>query len=281
MPTTRSQVLSIRRIVAGTLILICAGINVLGFLYVSREHKLIEDTITGVTAGYGQTWAELCMDRLVADDKAGLQSVVDAIGSGQNVRRAVVVGPNNRILAAIDQTAIGSTLPGDHVQESRTEGSVHELHPTPTGFFHESGHDFEFSFPLKREGRPLGTLVVAINTAHGNRQAKALALRGLSILIVLTLVIVLAALALDRRLSGAVKRLIVVTQAISRGQLGQRVRVGTGDKLDVLGESVNRMADALRESEQRVQHWHQQLEATIAQRDEELEQSQALLAQRE
>lgn len=57
MPITRSQVLSIRRIVAGTLILICAGINVLGLLYVSREHKLIEETITSMTADHGQTWS--------------------------------------------------------------------------------------------------------------------------------------------------------------------------------------------------------------------------------
>jgi signal transduction histidine kinase len=161
------------------------------------------------------------------------------------------------------------------------EHSVQELHPTPKGFFHESGHNFEFSFPLEKGERFFGKLVVAINTAHGNLQAKSLAVRGIWTLIVVTLVIVLAALALDRRLSGAVKRLIGVTQAIARGQLGQRVSVGTGDELDVLGDSVNRMAVALCESEQRVQHWHQRLEATIAQRNEQLEQSQALLTQRE
>ncbi len=46
MIPTHKSVLGIRGIVAGALVLICVGVNVLGILYVSREHKLTERAIS-------------------------------------------------------------------------------------------------------------------------------------------------------------------------------------------------------------------------------------------
>jgi signal transduction histidine kinase len=89
------------------------------------------------------------------------------------------------------------------------------------------------------------------------------------------------AVALDWRIRKAIKDLIAATRALAQGQLDDPVRVGTGDELDALGDSVNRMAEVLRDSEARVKHWHEELERTISQRTEELEQSQALLARQE
>ncbi|MHC4443277.1 MAG: sensor histidine kinase [Planctomycetota bacterium] len=266
---------------AGTLILLCLGIIALGFLYVYSEHKLIEKTIYTVTSETGKFWARTCADIISANDLPKLQMMMEIINSGRDVQRVVVMNQDGLVIASTDPNIIGQMYQEEHGELLHSEAHIRELHPRPHGFFHESGHNFEFRFPIEHNKKHFGTLVVEINTAWGNQQAKALAVRGLWGIFFFSLIMGMAAIALDWRLRGAVKRLIAITQAIARGQLSERVHLGTRDELDMLGDSVNQMAQALRESEDRIQHWHRHLEETIAQRTKELEHSQELLAHRE
>lgn len=285
LPATRKHILNIRRIVGGTLVLVCLGVNVLAVIYVTREHKLIEKTISATTSEHGAAWARLCGARMQAGDTAGLQSVIDAIGSSSGVRLAIVVSESGQIVASTDRLRIGQEHRLDH-DEVASEGPlnehhVEELHPEPSGFFHEEGHTFEFAFPIREAEEHYGTLVVHVNTAWGNLQAKALALKGLALVFTLTALLGLAAFAVDWRLRKAVKALIAATQAIAKGERVPEVHVGTGDELDILGDSVKQMAEALQDTEERVNHWHRELETTIADRTAQLEESQQLLAERE
>ncbi len=285
MPAARKHVLNIRRIVGGTLVLVCLGINVLAVIYVTQEHKLIEETISATTSEHGAAWAQLCGAELQAGDTVGLQSVIDAIGRSESVRHALVVNEAGRIVAATDRHRVGEPHRAEH--DGIRNGAhldqphVEELHPEPTGFFHESGHTFEFLFPIREAEDHLGTLVMHVNTAWGNRQAKALAVKGLLLVFILSCLVGLAAVALDWRLRKAVKALIDATRAIAKGERVPDVQVGTGDDLDILGESVTQMAAALQDTEERVTHWHRELESTIADRTAQLEESQQLLAERE
>ena len=299
IPTSKS-VLGIRGIVAGALGLTCIVVNVLAILYVSREHKLIERTMSAMTMQQGDLWAQLCTEAFQTEDIERLQAIVSIIGTSEHIVQAQVLDSDGLVVAAKTPDAVGSMRPpaqragrpAQRVRPGDTEhgefeasgfviNGVRELHPVPSGFFHEEGHDFEFHFPLVQDGRSYGSLILVMNTAWGNRQAKALAMTGLVTLFAITLAIVLLAILLDWRLRGAVKQLIAATQAIAHGQLDLEVSVGTHDELDVLGESVTQMAHALKHSQERVQHWEQQLENTIDQRTKELEESQALVAQQE
>lgn len=285
MATTRKHILSIRRIVGGTLLLVCIAINALAVVYVSREHELIEETISDMTSEHGVAWAELCGAEMQAGTPSALQSVIDAIGRSESVRLALIVNEDGRIVAATDRRRIGESRSVER-DEARNgtnldEPHIKELHPEPAGFFHESGHTFEFLFPIRNAEDYLGTLVIHVNTASGNQQVKALAMKGLLLVFTLTCLVGLAAWALDRRLRKAVMALIAATQAIAKGERSPEVHVGTGDELDVLGESVKQIAEAIQDTEKRVNHWHRELEATIAKRTAQLEQSQQLLAERE
>ncbi len=285
MQATRKHVLNIRRIVGGTLVLVCLSVNVLAVVYVMREHKLIEKTISATTSEHGAAWAQLCGAEMQAADASGLQSVIDAIGRSESVRLALVVNEAGRVIAATDRHRIGQEHRFDH-DEVAADGRpdkhpVKELHPEPTGFFHEAGHTFEFVFPIREAEEHLGTLVLHVNTAWGNLQAKALAIKGLALVFTLTALVGLAAFALDWRLRKAVKALIAATQAIAKGERVPEVRVGTGDDLDILGDSVKLMAEALQDTEERVSHWQRELEKTIVDRTAQLEKSQQLLAERE
>ncbi len=281
MPATRKHILNIRRIVAGALVLICVGINLLAAVYVRRQHKLIEDAISATTSEHGRAWAQLCKERMLAGDDTGLQNVIEAIGRSESVQLAMVTGEEGKVLAATDPQRIGEHHQVEHDGLTTDEPHVEELHPKPTGFFHESGHTFEFCFPIEEVEERLGRLIVHVNTAWGNQQAKALALKWMLLLLVFTMFVGIAAVGLDRRLRRAVQTLISATEAIARGERDPDLRVGTGDELDLLGDSVRHMASALQDTEDRVKHWHRQLETTIAERTIQLEESHQLLAERE
>jgi len=266
-------------------VFVCIGINALAVIYVTREHELIEETISETTFEHGVVWAELCGAEMQSGTPLALQTVVDSIGRSESVRLALVINESGRIVAATDRLRIGKQRRLEHDDAMNTasldEPSVDELHPEPSGFFHESGHTFEFLFPIRSAEARLGTLVVHVNTAWGNLQAKALAIKGLLLVFALTCFIGLAAVALDWRLRKAVRALIRATQAIAKGERTPNVHVGTGDYLDILGENVKKMAASLQDTEERVTHWHRELESTIANRTAQLEESQQLLAERE
>lgn len=281
MTATRNHALGIRRIVAGTLIILCLAVNALAFLYVSREHKLIEETMSKLTVEHGRFWADALAESVFEQNMDRASEILLGIAAGSDVVQASVADVEDTVIASTDTSSIGQLISASDEEDHDSGGQQRELHPEPEGFFHEEGHNFEFRFPIEKHGDHIGTLVVETNTAWGNQQAKRLALSGLGIMFLVTGAIGFAAFALDRRLRNAVQRLIAATQAIARGERKPSVRVGTRDELDLLGDSLNRMAKALLDSEEQIESWRGQLEVTVSERTKELEQSQAMLAQRE
>ncbi len=281
MRPKRNQSLGIRRIVAGALVLIWLGINAAGILYVSLEHKLVEETFLAVTEEQGRAWSRLCAERIKEGERAPLQHLVDALGQGRDIRRAWVADQAGVVIADTESDHIGRRVELGELEFQAGDVHVEEQRSAPGGFFHEAGHDFRLRFPIRRDGERLGTLALELNTAWGNLEAKALAVKGIVTLLAITIGFALVAFWVDRGLVRGIRQLTDAIRGIADGQLDPRVRLGTGDELDELGDSVNIMADALRQSEDRVRHWKEQLEQVVAARTEQLEASQALLAQRE
>ena len=279
----KRQVLSIRRFVVGTLVLIWLGINASGVYYLSLEHKLIEETILASAMEHAHSWASRLATELSDGRAASVQETIDAIAGGESVRGVWLTDLKGNVIAqsGIGVERLGRGEHGDSVVANDSVGRLVEQHPRPEGFFHEAGHNFDLMVPVGHDGERLGVLGVAINTSRGNVRAKALAKTGLLTLGVLTVGFALAAFWVDRRLSKGVRQLTQAVRGIASGQLDPRLRVGTGDELDELGDSVNRMADALKQSRERVRHWKGQLEQVVAERTEQLEASQVLLARRE
>jgi nitrogen fixation/metabolism regulation signal transduction histidine kinase len=89
---------------------------------------------------------------------------------------------------------------------------------------------------------------------------------------------------LTRRIVGPVETLTAMAGRIAAGDLESNVRINTGDELQVLGESFNRMSESLRQSNAQLAEYQGNLEAMVRRRTEELQKaaSQAQqLAQRD
>ncbi len=281
MTEKRFHALGIRRIVAGTLVVIWMGVNALGILYISREHELIEETVLTITAEHGRSWAHRCAGSMLAARPGEVQEIVDALKTEMVIERAWVEDAEGKTIADSDSEH-ARTASHDEQSFSVEEGvQVVEKGPHPEGFFHTSGHDFELEFLIDDGGERLGTLGIEINTAWANQRAKELGMKGLGALLFVTAAFAAVAFWVDRRLLRAVQQLDCAVREIARGRFDQVVQLTTGDELAELGASVNLMAEGLRRSERRVASWKTRLEQTVTDRTQQLEESQALLAHRE
>ena len=81
----KRQVLSIRRFVVGTLVLICLGINASGVYYLSLEHKLVEETILAAAMEHAHSWARRLATELSDGRTAAAQETIDAIAGAESV----------------------------------------------------------------------------------------------------------------------------------------------------------------------------------------------------
>jgi signal transduction histidine kinase len=280
-PQQRAHAFGIRRIAISSLVLVWMAINVCGVYYISREHELVEQTVLAVTASQGQGLADESAEALAERNYVRLRELVNMLGLQRGVQGVWITDQNGVTVAVMETEGIRRAPDMSTSSVAAREPEVVERHPKPGGFFHESGHNFDLSFPIRRDGELLGTLGIEINTAWANLEAKALAQNGLLALLLMTIVFALVALWVDRLLVRNIRRLGNAIQGMADGELGQHVHLGTRDELEELGESVNLLAEGLRQSEARVQHWRTRLEHVIAERSEQLEASQTLLARQE
>jgi len=82
------------------------------------------------------------------------------------------------------------------------------------------------------------------------------------------------ALYISRQITNPVHRLVEMTQKIAEGDLRERVSPLTRDEIGQLGASFNRMADELEKSMQAVEEYSRSLEKKVAERTEDLRQSE-------
>jgi two-component system NtrC family sensor kinase len=105
-----------------------------------------------------------------------------------------------------------------------------------------------------------------------------------TVTIVVLLVLLLAILLLTgaaRIIVDPIKKLVEVTDKVSRGDLDQKVVVTQQDEIGHLGKTFNRMIDSLNQSRSEIEEYNRTLEQKIIERTKELEHTQAQLIQTE
>lgn len=117
------------------------------------------------------------------------------------------------------------------------------------GLFHRSGHVYYVYTSVVHDGREVGEIRIGINTMEANQRLASATYRVGAIFIVTILIGLLLTFFLERRMRGSLKKLIQTTEHMARGDLSRRVKIDIGDEVEELGESFNRMAQALAEKE--------------------------------
>ncbi len=166
-------------------------------------------------------------------------------------------------------------------EDPLTDLVFREREPSPTGFYHTKGHLYDWVQPLYAGSELTGYLNLGVSSAAVNRSVGEATNRGILVSIIALSLGAAVAFWVDRKMRSSLGQVINVTSHMADGDLSLRVEISTGDELEVLGDSFNRMADALAQRDAEVIRAQKTLEGDVLKRTAELRASQHALVQHE
>jgi PAS domain S-box-containing protein len=136
---------------------------------------------------------------------------------------------------------------------------------------------YNYSFPLRLSGVNWGTLHLGLSLSQYEEQLSAI-YRVIALLCILCFVItIIIAYFFARRLTSPILYLQKVTQKITDGDLAARAHIATGDEVESLAASFNKMTDTMTESQYKMmaayselEVYHKNLETLVRQRTVQL-----------
>jgi signal transduction histidine kinase len=122
---------------------------------------------------------------------------------------------------------------------------------------------YHFSYPFSYSGIDWGWIHIGLSLAQFQEDRRVIYTQTIALGLVCMLAASLVALFFARRVSRPIRQLHEVTERIAAGELEARAEIATGDEVEGLAASFNRMTEALRKS-------HVELEMRVEERTAEL-----------
>ena len=169
-----------------------------------------------------------------------LEENLDQFAKLKDVRYALILNQDGRIVASTDQSQIGRT-PDDPLNISAQESSGERIKTIQ----YQEQEVMDVSQPILVAGRRLGTVRIGLGLdalRRGLAQSRRY-LQGLT-LILLSGAIIFAAL-LARRFTTPLLKLATTARKVAGGDLQARAKEDSNDELGLLGKTINRMATRL------------------------------------
>jgi len=267
-----------RKVIIAIIVLQLAIIAVFVSIQTYHERLLVRDYIRDANVQFARNLAHAFSLSIQQGNMPLLEQCVDIAVADEDIQYLIVDGPNGRPLAARfkESPAASLTAKGKSGQLST---------PTPLSESEKRSHwpslfspmTYEISVPIMVMGREAAVVRLGISTQRMDHKIWIGAQRGLMIAGLGLALVGLLAFFVDRRLKGIFRGLIGVTRRMAAGDLTQRVDIDTGDELQELGQTFNRMADNLASSQQLLKQWARDLEVKVKERTQDLEEEKQKL----
>lgn len=245
------------------------------YTMVQDQHRLIETSAKKSYRGYARSVTNVLILHLRERDLAWIDHHLKKIARDENVIFVVVQDNKGKVVSSIGQSPeVEKSLVEEGFVQAREKrkAMVEEVHfHFPGGFLHERGHIFHVTAPVEDEKGFLGAVHLGFTTQELNQAVIASSYRGLRLVILVAVLGVILAILVDRRLKGIITKLIYVTGKMAEGDLSQKIDIHTGDELEKLGASFNKMAENLEISRRKLRAWGEKLEKKVAERTKEIE----------
>jgi methyl-accepting chemotaxis protein len=239
-PIAASMALKFVAVLTGVIALIM----VLGTLFVTQT--LLTYQYGDIEAGGRETGTVLgkaVIDRLIADDRSGVDALVEDVVKSTEILSVVVAGMDGRPLSSARagfnrrNKAVEAILAAEKTEDVNTIAEALRSRLEP----------IEVSVDISREGKKLGEVKMAFSRAPAKANA-----RKIVVLLLLTSLVIVAAIAV--MIYVMARKMIVIPTAeaeaatanIAAGDLSQTVRVRSMDELGMLGTGLNRMVTGLK-----------------------------------
>jgi signal transduction histidine kinase/CheY-like chemotaxis protein len=187
--------------------------------------------------------AALSTSHLLVYDYTKLEQNVDEVAKEPDIVYAMILDKNGSIIAHSNREDLIGKVLSDPVSTRAWKSSTQLIQE-----YHDPDLEsdiWDIAYPIHQGGVRWG--MVRIGFSHRNLIVEIE--RNRQDLIVLFLVVlvfaVLAAVVLAERISGPVRKLSVGALSISKGDLNQKIDIHTGDEIEELSDTFNRMTGEL------------------------------------
>ncbi len=233
--------------------------TVIALFFPARQARLARAAL----ASQGVSIAEMLAYNVSAalefgDDQALREALVSA-RHDDHVVGVVIHDREGRVLHELEGGHQAWPPPAPYVRETR-------VYPTASALF--------VATPIWTGDRLLGTLAVALSTADLRAEMAVHRLVTLAVSLLVTLVGILIASFLARRLTAPIITLRDAAREMTHGNLAARVTVDTGDEIGALARAFNEMAASLRASRDEIETHNRTLEQRVEERTAALQAAQ-------
>ncbi|MEW6072196.1 MAG: ATP-binding protein [Planctomycetota bacterium] len=236
----RSDRGSLRRRLQG---FVSALLVVMGAGIVLLEEESRHDLVARMVAEHAESQVRLLGASLghafAGPDHAELRRLLAAIAAEEDVLAVRAFDPEGRLLAA------GSALADEPAPETVAAVLETAMRGNAAEAFPEDGR-LLVALPVYAGGDKVGGLLVAVSTAERLAGARSATLRDVAFGVGIILAGLAGAHAIARRMTRPIGALTRGTLAVAAGVLDQRIEVHSGDELETLAHSFNRMTATLR-----------------------------------
>lgn len=228
------------------------------FVVLRHEANILEDETRQRGSSLAAGLAIISGEAMRTFSDYQLEENLDQFAKLKDVRYALILNQDGRIVASTDNTQIGLT-PDDPLNLS-----AHEASAERTRKIDFNGQEvLDVSQPILVAGRRLGTVRIGLGLdtlRQGLAQSRRY-LQGLT-LILLSGAIIFAAL-LARRFTRPLLRLATTARQVASGDLQARAKEDSNDELGLLGKTINRMATRLQTMLEREKTARKQLQFRV------------------
>jgi len=245
-PIVRFWTHSIRRqLILGVTLVHALLMTVFVFDLVERQRDFLLDLAQEQATGLVNALATTSSSWVLADDVAGLQEVIASLSSYPDLRYAMILDPEGRVLAHSDSTQVGRYA-ADTISRSLLAA------PTESQNLVVNHTVIDLAAPIITTDRQVGWARIGMGQSHNTAALQAIGRNG--VLYALLAIALGAAIASIMALgvTKGLDELVHVSEAIRRGDRKVRVRLHRFDEVGRLAQGFNRMLDTVSAGEERI-----------------------------
>lgn len=240
-----------RRLILGIGALFAVVMSVFVADMVLHQNDFLHRENAGRAAALAQTLAANSVSWALASDFAGLQEVVQSVRGFPDLRYAMILARDGRVLAHTDPT-----LTGRYARDEVSDALLRA--PPQTRLLLSTSALIDVAAPIQANGTHLGWARAALSQDTVNANLRTIAHNGIIYAAIGIALGTLLAVALTRGLTHALARLVKATRKVSSGERGVQSGLRREDELGELSHAFDNMTSdldrankELRESEEK------------------------------
>jgi PAS domain S-box-containing protein len=246
-------------------------LSIFTYLSVGRHHQMMEEQMKENYLWFARTLTSSLKILLDNRQPEEIESLLTQTIKDKDVLYLVVRNSSGTVIASRRKQTPRSFTLNDSDLNFEGIDSVREIGEHPAGLLHQQGHIYEITKPIVSSTGIIGWLQLGIVTIRLNESVTSATYFGIEFLVAFFLLGAVVVALIDRKVKRTISHLVKITQDMAKGDFSKRVEISTGDDLEQLGNSYNKLADALKDRDTQIQRHERELENTVASRTKQLQ----------